>query len=110
MDIFRNRYLIKCSFDKKCEARKEIKMEGRLSLIEILDHLSDEVNLLHQEKLKREIRKLFMEQGERAVQYQIALENISNLISKYILEGQNITELVERIAYELSHSGIYDKE
>lgn len=41
----------------------------------------------------------------RTVQYKIALKNVSD-----ILEGQNVTELIERIAYELGDSGIYDKE
>jgi hypothetical protein len=54
-------------------------------------------------QFSNDVRWLF-EQTEKAIQYKNALENISN-----ILEGQNVTPLVESLAYELSHSGIYDK-
>lgn len=40
-----------------------------------------------------------IEQVEKTAQYKIALKNISD-----IFEGQNVTELIERIASELGHS------
>ncbi|KYC94382.1 hypothetical protein B4102_3603 [Heyndrickxia sporothermodurans] len=53
----------------------------------------------------RETLNWLLEQAEKAQQYKNALEEISD-----ILDGQNVTPLVENIAYTLGHSGIYDKE
>jgi dihydroneopterin aldolase len=55
------------------------------------------------ERLWGEVKWLF-EQAEKAIQYKNALENISD-----ILKGQNVTSLVEDLAYVLTDSGIYDK-
>lgn len=45
-------------------------------------------------KCERDDMECLIEQVEKAVQYKIALKNIND-----ILEGQNVTELIERIAY-----------
>jgi len=54
---------------------------------------------------KREVIDSLRQLGEKYLQYKNTLEEISD-----ILEGQNVTPLVENLSYALAHSGIYDKE
>jgi hypothetical protein len=56
-------------------------------------------------KEKREVIDSLRSLEEKLNGYKNSLENISN-----ILDGQNVTPLVESLAYELVHSGIYEKE
>ncbi|MED2945423.1 hypothetical protein VSK91_19785 [Bacillus swezeyi] len=70
-----------------------------------MDKLSEIKERFNEDEIECDDMEWLIEQVEKAVQYKIALKNISD-----ILEGQNVTELIGRIAYELGHSGIYDKE
>ncbi|AVI45411.1 MULTISPECIES: hypothetical protein [Bacillus] len=70
-----------------------------------MDKISEIKERFNEDEIERDDMEWLIEQVEKAAQYKIALKNISD-----ILEGQNVTELIERIAYELAHSGIYDKE
>ncbi|MEH6971383.1 hypothetical protein [Bacillus sp. JJ675] len=70
-----------------------------------MDKLSEIKERFNGDEIERDDVEWLIEQAEKAKQYKIALENISD-----ILDGQNVTELIEQLAYELGHSGIYDKD
>jgi hypothetical protein len=56
------------------------------------------------ERLQKE-RDELRKENERLEQFEKSLWEISDT-----LEGENVTPLVERLAYVLSHSGIYNKD
>ena len=61
-------------------------MSERLKEIQVLlDHLSDEANLLHQAKLRRQIQKMFKEQEERVEE----LEKLLGFMEKQRIEMGN---------------------
>lgn len=81
---------------------------------EDLPKLLDEVEFLNQKlenAIDNEIETATRLQKERdewkakAEQYGTSLWEVSNT-----LEGENVTPLVENLAYVLGHSGVYDKD
>ncbi len=72
---------------------------------EEMDKLSEIKERFNEDEIDYDDMEWLIEQVKKAVQYKIALKNISD-----ILEGQNVTELIEQLAYELGHSEIYDKD
>ena len=56
-----------------------------------MDKISEIKECFNEDEIERDDMEWLIEQVEKAAQYKIALKNISD-----ILEGQNVTELIER--------------
>jgi hypothetical protein len=94
-------YYLDETFDPKTEIGKKLKQ-----MVEDGEHCDGNIYwLIEQAERVKLLGYLAKSWNDQANYYKNALENISD-----ILEGQNVTPLVESIAYVLVESGIYDKD